>query len=67
MVESPTAPATPCMWREDEDGTWDTNCGEVFVFITDGGPSENKMRFCCYCGGPVISMYFQQENNDEDN
>jgi len=39
-----------CNWTQDEDGNWDTRCGEKFVFITDG-PIENHMKFCCYCGG----------------
>ena len=31
---------------------WDTCCGEVYCFI-DGGPSENRMRFCPFCGKPI--------------
>lgn len=38
-----------CLWAEDEDGNWWTACNNGFVF-TDGGPTENGMRFCCYCG-----------------
>lgn len=38
-----------CVWAEDGDGVWNTECGEAFVFI-DSGPKENSMRFCCYCG-----------------
>lgn len=38
-----------CAWTEDEDGVWATACGESFVF-TDGGPVENRARFCPYCG-----------------
>ncbi|MGE5523420.1 MAG: hypothetical protein ACM3SS_06885 [Rhodospirillaceae bacterium] len=39
-----------CLWTKNEDGYFDTSCGQAFVF-TDGGPSENRMEFCCYCGG----------------
>ena len=44
-----------CEWKEaDIDrGEWWTSCGEAFVFI-DGGPVDNKMRFCCYCGRRLV-------------
>jgi len=39
-----------CVWTYDENhDTWDTACGEAFCF-TDGGPKENRIRFCGYCG-----------------
>jgi hypothetical protein len=41
-----------CAWAEDEDGSWDTACGEKWQF-THGGPSENNFRFCHGCGKPV--------------
>ncbi len=47
----------PCIWKEDlsfdGDVSWDTECGQKFCFI-DGGPKENGMKFCCYCGGELI-------------
>lgn len=38
-----------CRWIEDEDGVWNTDCANKFVFI-EAGPNENHMFFCCYCG-----------------
>lgn len=38
-----------CGWAHDEDGIWQTDCGEAFVLM-DGTPEENDFRFCCYCG-----------------
>lgn len=41
-----------CVWTLDRDNwgdSWDTACGEKYVFI-DGGPRENGQRFCGYCG-----------------
>lgn len=46
--EAPT-PEQPCDWREDEDGYWNTGCGDFFTII-DGGPEENGMKFCHSCG-----------------
>ena len=39
----------PCTWIENEDGVYETNCGNMFVF-NDGTPSENGFAFCPYCG-----------------
>lgn len=38
-----------CAWAEDQDGTWETDCGGAFV-VNDGTPHENRMAFCPYCG-----------------
>lgn len=38
-----------CRWDEDIEGYWRTSCDNAFTF-TDGGPDENGMMFCCYCG-----------------
>lgn len=49
----PSSGAPICTWMLDPDPdceSWDTSCGEKFVFM-EGGPAENHVRFCCYCGG----------------
>ena len=38
-----------CKWTVDEDGIYDTGCGERYEFFEDG-PKENKVNFCMYCG-----------------
>jgi len=58
-------PDTPCVWAEcdpltDDLPRWDTTCGQSFTFI-DGGPAENGIKFCCYCGHPVESKPFVYE------
>lgn len=40
---------TPCLWQQDEDGNYDTECGNRFVFIY-GTPEDNGFKFCPYCG-----------------
>ena len=43
-----------CVWTSQEwEDSWDTSCGESLVII-DGTPSHNSMRFCCYCGRPLV-------------
>ncbi len=41
-----------CGWQQDDDGNWETGCGELHI-INEGIPSENNMHFCCYCGGKL--------------
>jgi len=37
--------ASPCEWRENYEGNWETVCGEMYCFEA-GGPTENKQKFC---------------------
>ena len=43
-----------CAWGKDEDGIYQTDCGECFVF-NDDGPKENGFKFCPYCGKTLKS------------
>lgn len=43
-----------CHWIVDDDGRWDTECGEAFQFEVDG-PRENGFRFCPYCGLKLVA------------
>jgi len=38
-----------CVWTNDDDGPWTTDCGQSFEFTTDG-PRENKFNYCYFCG-----------------
>ena len=44
-----------CEWREDENGTWRTGCGESFEFVV-GGPRDNGARYCQYCGATLVQV-----------
>lgn len=41
-----------CTWTRDEfgDGIWSTSCNVTDWVFDEGGPKENKMRFCPFCG-----------------
>lgn len=54
-----------CEWREDSDGNWDTGCGETFCFESDG-PTENRCRFCNYCGGALMVVKYVEEEEHGD-
>ena len=48
-----------CVWTPDTDYETDVHysaCGEAWSFI-EGGPKENKVRFCQGCGKPVKLTY----------
>jgi rRNA maturation endonuclease Nob1 len=49
-----------CQWAADCDGNFDTQCGQCFTFI-DGGPEDNKARFCCFCGGKIRVKPYKEE------
>lgn len=52
-----------CTWSQDSDGSWDTKCGEKFE-LTNGGPTENNMRFCYGCGEHILESPFEEEETD---
>jgi len=53
-----------CNWEEDEIGVWHTECGELHSLI-DGSPADNKMRFCCYCGGKLAQCSYAEGLEDD--
>lgn len=55
-------PCARCVWREDENGNWETGCGETFCF-DDGGVRPNKYYFCPNCGKPIDEVKYE---GDED-
>jgi hypothetical protein len=60
-------PPPACTWtqQDHEDGDcWETDCGGAFG-IDEGAPSENGMRFCCYCGRPLAEQRFVPEPEKE--
>ena len=45
-----------CVWTYDEDdGGWFTDCGEGFE-TTTGTPSENKFKYCPFCGEVLVEF-----------
>lgn len=46
-----------CRWKEDFDGIYHTDCDNEFIML-EGTPVDNNMRFCCYCGKPLVAVRF---------
>jgi len=47
-----------CIWTYDGlcADYWSTECGEFFVLIDGATPTEDKMKFCPFCGRPIIEI-----------
>ena len=43
-----------CVWRLEEidSDLWETACKQEFIML-GGTPSDNDMKYCCYCGKPI--------------
>jgi len=54
-----------CLWTEDPDGYWATQCGNAFC-LEDGTPEDNRMEFCPYCGGMCGLAKTQKERMKMD-
>jgi len=54
-----------CFWEQDEDGIWQTDCGEMFEIET-GTPLENKMKYCCFCAKPIKEIEYREHWEDYD-
>jgi len=60
LVESTTL---RCYWTEDDDGIWHSDCGQDWQFI-GGGPEENSVRYCNWCGLPVRAVPWDDKDRD---
>lgn len=60
LEQSQTVLRDMCKWAMDDSdfASWATSCGEEFVII-EGTPEHNSMRFCCYCGKPLVAVLGQ--------
>ena len=57
-----------CLWEQSRDPDcdyWETTCGQTWQFL-DGGPAENRTRFCHYCGGPIEFRYAPTNEDAEE-
>ena len=54
-----------CVWQQDDEGNWQTECDEMFVII-DGTPEENQMKYCAYCGCAIEQKLYREETNEQE-
>lgn len=61
LVQTVRATRGACVWNEDDDGTWESTCGQSWQFI-EGGPGENGVRYCHACGKAVKANPYSHES-----
>ncbi len=59
-------PKASCEWTQDGSDYigWETSCGGIFV-LNEGSPLQNDMKFCCYCGRPLVEKPYDEEENHD--
>lgn len=60
LYAAPTS-APECVWTEDEDGNWDTACGEKHTFTHDWPQHSDPIKYCCYCSGPIRAVQYAHD------
>ena len=55
-----------CDWEENEDGWWNTDCGNAFEF-TDGSPIYNEFKCCPYCGKTLTETPYSEYDDSSAN
>lgn len=56
-----------CTWTVDDvggDDVWETSCGHSFQF-NEGGPKENGLQFCGYCGERLLEAHTSWLRRDD--
>ncbi len=62
-----STPVTPCIWTEDMDGLWESVCSSYGPYqFFDGGPTENHINFCPYCGHPLTAVSYIETMDVEE-
>ena len=55
----------PCVWTQDRDGIWITDCGESYEYM-HGGPKDNGAKYCSYCGKNLDELPYIELIAEED-
>lgn len=58
-----------CCWSQNDyddvdSSCWHTTCDNAF-YLTDEGPDDNGMNFCCYCGKRLIVSGYVDSDQSE--
>lgn len=53
-----------CKWVEYNEVTWKTGCDNLFYLMdfVDGLPSDNGIKYCCYCGNRIEEVKRNQDD-----
>lgn len=53
-----------CRWTETKDGQWETACEQMHEFF-DGGPKDNRLQFCGYCGKRLVEQRWSETGGED--
>ncbi|HHZ6871740.1 TPA: hypothetical protein ACWLT0_002897 [Pseudomonas aeruginosa] len=53
----------PVVQMDRSSGIWETGCGQTWSFIEDG-PAENGALFCHHCGGRLVLIKSDDQEDD---
>ena len=55
-----------CSWLGEEYyDVWHTSCNNAWQFM-EGGPRENHVKFCPFCGKQIVVVKMYELEKDED-
>lgn len=60
------SPLATCDWEQDQDGYWQSGCGQEFEFLTVSGPADNAFAYCPFCGKPLTEQPFVEEEVEDE-
>ena len=68
LIHPKPAPGTVCVWSQDDEGSdaWNAACVNRSFVLFSGGPTDNGMNYCMYCGRPVQENPWELEDDAED-
>lgn len=62
--------AEVCHWKQEDDfdasDCWNSDCGHAFCLNEGAQPEEHGMKFCCFCGKPLVGVLFVPEPDEEE-
>jgi hypothetical protein len=64
--QDPEAADQSCDWEQNEDGWWNTDCGNAFEF-SDGSPAYNQFTCCPYCGKALTETPYSEDDDSSTN
>jgi hypothetical protein len=57
-----------CRWLQDGDedsNIYMASCNRRYFELEDGAPTDNHMKYCCYCGKPLVEVPIEPEDNHD--
>lgn len=50
-----------CYWKLKDDH-YETTCNQAFSLNDEGTLANHRIKFCCFCGDPIVELPFLTES-----